>query len=844
VKFATLEAGHFTFTGQTSTIISSSNLCKLNEYLLLNIYNPEASETSSDKFPYLPNKKFITLAIIEKEGINRATADGFTKGTLHGHADEIAKKKTPIELDAILKPPDGMRRLKCVFVEGAPGIGKSTFALELCKRQKEIKSMKRYSLVILLRLREKEIQNIQTVGVVFETICQHDKHLQQCLSEEVITNGGEKVLFILDGFDELPTHLRKDSFFTKLIRGIYLPACTVLVTSRPSASADLLPCIKDYKHVEILGFTKEKIQQYAESMLNDQPKLLEDFRKYISDNPPIRGMMYIPLNSAIVLEIYKRNRLITGKHIPQTITELYTDLCRILLMKDLKERNHPLTDKVSCDTALNDLPECIKHQVLSLGELAFNGALKQEITFVRLPEGCDDLGFMNISTGLFFDRKLYSFLHLTVQEFLAAYYFSQLPPNEQKSKFICNSKLLNESKPISHLNIMWMFVAGLTGFKNIGWNLVHKANNAGSARSNLFVVRCLYEMQKKEEIKIICSDLFQEGLIAEIDVETALDCYLAGYCIAISGIAWNVHSKGNGDEAVEMLSLGVNSATDLEKSGSIKYLNLPFNGCTKKAISHLNSFVSLMVLNICHCNLDNSAFDQLSELVSHTLIHLVNLVLHHNPGGDDAMVKLLPKLTRLQVLNIYGITLCCGDVQALSELLKSTKCLEELTIGDPCMTEECVSSMVKVLLSPSSLIDVTISSVKWTTGNVRNVSLLRRNKNIQTLLFENSQEQFQDDRQDMTLDLNPVIQAVAKALHKNDSLLHLGMECFEDRKHESIVALSKMLRVNTTLERLDVLIPLTCDDIQVLASALQVNDTLEHVRLWNERIVISNPEDQ
>ena len=73
-EFATLKAGHFTFTDQT-TIIGSSNLSKLNQYLLSEVYGPEgsASEASSEKFPlrYLPrNRKFITLAIIEKEGIN------------------------------------------------------------------------------------------------------------------------------------------------------------------------------------------------------------------------------------------------------------------------------------------------------------------------------------------------------------------------------------------------------------------------------------------------------------------------------------------------------------------------------------------------------------------------------------------------------------------------------------------------------------------------------------------------------------------------------------------------------------------------------------------------------
>ena len=821
---------------------------------MLNIYDPEASETSSDKFPYLPNRKFITLAIIEKEGITRATADGFTKGTLHGHADEIAKKKSPIKIEAVLEPPDRKRQVKCVFIEGAPGIGKSTFALELCRRQKEIESMKMYSLVILLRLREKGIQNIQTVGMVFENICRHDKHLQQCLSEEVTVNGGEKVIFILDGFDELPTHLRNDSFFTELIRGKYLPACTVLVTSRPSASADLLQCIRDYKHVEIIGFTKDDIQQYAESMLNDQPEMLQDFLKYISDNPPIRGMMYIPLNSAIVLEIYKMNRRNTGKHIPQTMTELYTDLCRTLLMKGLAESNHPLANQVSYDTALDDLPKCIKDQVLSLGELAFNGALKQEITFTTLPEGCDDLGFMNISTGLFLGGKSYSFLHLTVQEFLAAYYFSQLPPNEQKMKFICNSRLLNEEESVlvskwTHLDIMWMFVAGLTGFKNIGWKLVHKANSTWlPSNFNMFIIQCLYELQKGEEIKGICDNLFHEG-VPEVRVSTPLNCYLAGYCIAVSGTTWNINcSTINGDEAVEMLSLGIKSIsdTDSEMYGSIDCLNLLVSSCTKKSIRHLKNLVPLNFkeLNLAHNKLDNCAFDELSTLIP---ITLKTLSLVHNPGGDDAMVKLLPKLTQLHSLDISEITLGLHDVQALSELLKSTRYLMKLEIGDPYMTEECVSSMVKVLLSPSSLKEVTIHSIKWTTGNTGNFALLESNKNIWALHFRVFHEDFEDDQYD-SLNLNPVIPAVAKALHKNDSLIHLGIPPCEapdielfDIEHGSVVSLSEMLRMNTTLEHLDVFTPLTCDDIQILVSALQDNDTLEHLHLWNERIVILNP---
>ena len=834
--------------GQTSTVVAGlSSVTKLNEYLLLNFYNPEASQTSSDKFPFLPNKKFITLAIIEKEGINRATADAFTKGTLHGRADEIFKKKKPIDLEAVLEPPEGQQYVKCVFVEGAPGVGKSTFALELCRRQKEIESMKKYSLVILLRLREKEAQNIQNIGMVFESICHHDKNLQQHVSKEVTANGGENALFILDGYDELPTHLRKDSFFVKLIRGTYLPRCTVLITSRPSASADLLYCIKEYKHIEILGFTKEKIEQYAESMLNDQPGMLRDFLKYISDNLPIRGMMYIPLNSAIVLQIYKINRMTTGKLIPRTMTELYTDLCLTLLRKHLEERNHPLANQVSCDTALQELPKCIKEQIILLGELAFEGALNQEITFSKLPSGCDDFGFMNVSTGLYLGRKSYSFLHLTLQEFLAAYFFSQLPPNEQRLKFVHNNQLQIEDRYArnwlkSHLDVMWTFVAGLTRFEHIGWKLV---TTSMKNHTDLCVARYLYEIQSVKELKIACDDLFNEET-PEVTPYGLLDCYFAGYCIAVSGRSWNFHNSGhiiNGDEAVEMLSCGLKSATGMYQ-GSIDLLNLAFSRCTKRTICHLRNLVPFNTLCLYFNKLDKSAFDELSNLVPHTLVSLKNLSLCRNPGSDGALVKLLPKLIQLRLLKIADITLGLSDVQALSELLKSTRCLMELEIGDPYMTEECVSLMVEVLLCPSSLRKITLRSVKWTTNNVGNFAQLENNRNIMTLQFRVFHEDFEEDPRD----LNPVIPAVAKALHNNDSLVRLGIPpCAKphienfDIEHDSVIALSEMLRVNTTLKHLDVFTLLTCNDIQVLASALQDNHTLEQLHLRNERIMIINP---
>ena len=406
---------------QSSLGVQPTNLSatmQLNMYLMN--YN-KCSRVSLDiKYPHIQEKVFITLAVIEKELISRSDADKFTKGTLHGHADEILKKKKPIELEAVLGPPEGQESMKCVFVEGAPGVGKSTFALELCRQQTGVKT---YSLVILLRLREKRVQEIQNVTELFY---HENTDLQLAVTKEVVACEGKNVLFVLDGFDELPDELRRSSFIVELIQGKYLPECTILVTSRPSATADLhFSCKRQiHKHIEILGFTHEHIQQYAESMLSDQPDVLEDFLKYISNNPAIHGMMYIPLNSAIVLEIYKATRT-TGRPVPCTMTKLYTELCLVLLRKYLVENHDPLADHLQ--GRLENIPDALREKVLKLGKLALEGALRQQITFEQLPEGCVDLGFMNVSTGLYLGRRSvvsYSFLHLTLQEFLAAFYVS------------------------------------------------------------------------------------------------------------------------------------------------------------------------------------------------------------------------------------------------------------------------------------------------------------------------------------------------------------------------------------------------------------------------------------
>ena len=827
---------------------SMSAVAKLNKYLI-----STRSQVSTDKFPYLPNEKYVALALVKKDhNINRTDADAFTKRTLHGHPDEILKKKEPIELEEILEPPEGQQNVKLVFIEGAPGVGKSTLALELCRRQKEIKAMEKYSLVLLFQLRDKDVQAIQEVKHLFH----HDNtSLQQSVTEEVIDRDGKGVLFILDGFDELPSNLRKesDSFFVKLIQGKHLPACTVLVTSRPSASGCILPSIKHYKYIEILGFTENQIEQYATSMFNNDSEL-EDFRKYISINQVIRSMMYVPLNSAIVLHIYQKYR-IEDKTIPHTMTQLYTELCTILIKKYLTEKEDPLADELNT-TSLIGLPPKIKDQLLMLGNLAYIGALSEEITFEQLPSGCDDLGLLNISTGFYLGRKCYSFLHLTLQEFLAGYYFSQLSPVEQKLSF-------TSSGTKHHLDVMWRFVAGLNGFKNIGWSVVYDASKQNySYRKNLtcgpFIVRCLFEVQDVKEIQIACGNIFSQPQYPEFRLTKHLDCYAAGYCVAVSGdIKWKLDLCYNrGYDVLDMLCCGLRSAAAITHNaggkgigGSILGLNLAGNILTVAAINRLSELQTtlqhIQLLNLGDNNFNKNEFDSLADIVTImsklTCLKVGNNPEYGNPVDEGGMVKFFQSLSCHKSLNelvLTSVNLDLTSIKALSDMMISIDCLTKLEIGHRRMSNECVSEIVKALLSPTSLKKITFHGISWTRRSVQNFKLLKKNHNISSLTFVRDY--------DYDFHLDPIIPVIAEALHVNKSLkvlkvppyYHNSDDLEEDVhvSHESVTALSMMLKVNTTLKRLDIFAPLTCDDVSFLSSALRFNYTLEKLNIGNKRI--------
>ena len=186
------------------------------------------------KWPPVLMKDFVNVLCIES---TEERDEKRAKQLLYGHVEKVRKAKTQIQLSDIANMRDGSRP-KCIVVQGAPGSGKTMFSWEMCRRWGQGELLQQYPLMVMLPLRDSDIQNASSVEDMFP----HDyKPYQLDVTEAVKQEAGKGVLFVLDGFDELPAHKRvASSFWMKLITGKILPLATVMVTSRHWAFKSLL----------------------------------------------------------------------------------------------------------------------------------------------------------------------------------------------------------------------------------------------------------------------------------------------------------------------------------------------------------------------------------------------------------------------------------------------------------------------------------------------------------------------------------------------------------------------------------------------------------------------------
>ena len=357
---------------------------------------------------------------------------------LRGDIDQICEHTNDKQIDTvdILEPNEDGQSLR-VVVDGPPGIGKTTLCRKLLNLWAKGELKQHYELVLYCQLRN--IKIAQAVDLNDLLIYQYYGVSE--VTQWIISTNGDKLLIIFDGWDELNIELRQTSLAAQIIRKERLHKCSVIVTSRSYASSSLLKLNIISKHIEVKGFSKKEVKNVIQCTL---PQL----QKKIEIRNDVQSLCYIPLVCSIVVYVCKSSE----GQLPKTLTELYKKFIVETINRHVEIKQIPAEIAVK----LSSLPSSPINNIFSkLCKLAYNN-LKQnppKLTFSssELPE--DYLGLMTSFAEYGYGKKTYQFLHLSIQEFLAAWWITKYEKTEE---------LFKDHFENEHFRLCLRFVAGLT----------------------------------------------------------------------------------------------------------------------------------------------------------------------------------------------------------------------------------------------------------------------------------------------------------------------------------------------------------------------------------------------
>ena len=779
--------------------------------------------------PPTPAKKLLPfkLARIEKE---KVSIDEFMKRYLRGDMDDVGSlgneyyKKSPIQFEEVGKHQRHHRQ-KLILIEGAPGVGKTTFSWEFCRKWGRGEILQDHSLLLLLPLRDNNLKEAKTLSDLFY---HPNSERQQAVVQEVTSNQGKGVAIWLEAWDELDHQPReKASVFLDLIHGRILPLATVFVTSRPWASEHLRENCghRIAQHVEVLTSAKDQIEHYiSKAEAEAQPSsFAAKFTDYLSSNPVIRAAMYTPVTAKMAAEVFTWSQY-TESPPPTTMTELFTAFTLKTLVDHLS--THPVYHKQQLKvTTFSDLPTDVYKQFQDLCRMAYEGILnRQQLVFsaTHLPTGFAPLGLMQEVPQLYTEGRAssYHFIHLTLQEYLSAVHISQLPAHEQ-------TRLFHGHVNSGHFKMTMRFLAGCTKLANIPPNI--------TMDTKLNTFHFLFEAK---DISMTTRTLGSDEMVVQSHYSwTPLDYYVTGHAISHSNCSWRLDflrlgfwSTSIDDEKFELLCQGCTAAGETGCRGHISHADFRHNGLTSTSIQLFvnippHILQNMRVLDLSNNKLDGSACDLLAKVVP-LMSRLEELWLGDNPIGSGGAVEVIKALcgSGVKQLGLHSTEIGEPDSEALCELLKSSHSLQRLHIHNNNLSSESVASIITGLSHNSSLTTLNISNSHFNMANVDSLASVLKDHSKCTLT--------RLDLEDCHISSEGAVE-LAAALCKNTTLNDLNLGRNPIGEHvEGVTAVAKMLAENTTLTKLHLWdCHISSEGAMELVAALCKNSTLKYLFL-------------
>ena len=760
-------------------------------------------------------RHFIKLALVDSLSDSEPTHSSVLL-QIQGKVDEIQKKKKSLSLDEVGRLTDGSSA-NYILIEGAPGIGKTTFAWELCQQWAKGQLLNQWPVVLLIQMRDKRIRCAKTLKDIFY---HPEAYINDSVYQVMQNTNGKGVLLFFEGYDEVSeTQRLEDSVFQKLLRKELLPQAAIAVSSRPIASTTLCEHFTGQvqQHIEILGFAHENVEAYISSACMDNPVLKENFDEYLSCHPFIYSVMYVPLYCSIITELYLMHWNKGKKEFaPKTLTEIYTALVAYLLQRhfDVDPTRSFQAHKIH---SLTELPQDMYWSVLDISKIAAKGIQNCQYIFDTLE--CSPLGLMNAVQDTYIKENppiSFSFLHQTLQEFLAAFYITQSgnltisQTLQNPDHFPIQKYLQGEHRKESNTLFHWpvlLFIAGLTKLKEIPIELLQSfpmklkgTPDNPEVKFHPAIFQLLFETQSP----LLVSSLFVKNTYMPLPWEmTPLDWFVCGYCIANSSASstWIIEYEEDTIHTVsclEMFGRGLRYQIPTKKGGTVARLSL-LGG--SKLLQCLTAIMDV-----------HARIHGLSELV---------LGGELNPGRKtDTMLKqiarVFPLLKRLQVSTDLDFTnwhtlfmhlpslqyldtleleavFTENDATLLSEQLKSCSFLKQLILW---CNEDSTGIMVLVA-----------SASHLATRHLRVFSLQRCSLNESTVhLLSKAIESPQCSLQVLNfreVNISPNgFSTFAQAIAKKKSITTLGL-CDCGITDASVICLATVLNENTMIKDIE-----------------------------------------